>query len=331
MSKIFITGATGLLGNYIAQKFFEKGYTIKALKRINSDTTHISQWAKHAEWIEGDIFDLEQLNASIEDDDIVVHSAALVSFRGKDRKAMMRTNVEGTANLVNVCLDKKIKKFVHISSIASLGRKKGRIEIDETSKWEDSDYNTHYAESKYLAELEVWRGIKEGLPAVILNPSLVFGVGDWSRTSLQLFKYVSQGKKFFPVGSCNYVDVRDIAQAALLLAESPIVAERFVLSAGNIFYKDLFAKIAKLMHKKAPFIPVSPFLAEIAWRANALWAMLTFSSPTITKETARNSSRHFIYKSDKIKKFFPEFTFHSLDDTLKWVIEQKETILAENI
>lgn len=331
MLKVFITGATGLVGNYIAQAFFEKGYSIKALKRERSNTTYLGKWAEQAEWIEGDIFDLEQLKVSIEDEDIVIHSAALVSFKSKDRKAMMKTNVEGTANLVNICLERKINKFVHISSIASLGRKKGQIEIDEESKWEDSDYNTHYAESKYLAELEVWRGIKEGLPAVILNPSLVFGAGDWNRTSLQLFKYVSQGKKFFPVGSCNYVDVRDIAQVALLLAESKIVAERFVLSADNIFYKDLFAKIAKLMQKKVPFIPVSPFLAEIAWRVNILWAMLTFSSPTITKETARNSSRHFIYKSDKIKNFFPEFTFFSLDDTLKWVIEQKETSFVKNI
>lgn len=324
--KVFITGATGLVGSYVAKQFLEKGYEIKALKRESSDTSWLGEWAKLIKWVEGDIFDLELLKANIEDEDVVVHSAAVVSFNGKDRKSMMKTNVEGTANLVNICLDKKIKKFIHISSIASLGRKKGLVEIDETSKWEDSDYNTHYAESKYLAELEVWRGIAEGLPAVILNPSLVFGAGDWNRTSLQVFKYASQERKFFPVGSCNYVDVRDIAQAAFLLAESNILSERFVLSAGNIFYKDLFAKMAQLMHKKAPTIPVTPFLAEIAWRLNALWSMLTFSSPTITKETARNSTKHFIYKNEKIKKYLPSFSFHSLDDTLQWVINNQNQL-----
>ena len=323
MSKVFITGATGLVGSYITKKFLEKGYTIKALKREKSDTSFLGELANKVQWIEGDILDLEQLKVSIEDDDIVVHSAAWVSFRSKDRKAMMQTNVEGTANLVNVCLDKKIKKFVHISSIASLGRKKGVIEIDEESKWEDSDYNTHYAESKYLAELEVWRAINETLPAVILNPSLVFGIGDWSRTSLQLFKYASEENFFFPIGSCNYVDARDIAQAAVLIAESPIVGERFILSGGNILYKDLFTKMAKLMNKKAPKIPVKPFFAEIAWRLNALWAMFTLSTPTITKETARNASRHFVYKNEKIKNTLSDFAFHQLEDTLEWVVSGK--------
>lgn len=323
MSKIFITGATGLVGTHITKLFFEKGYQVKALKRQSSDTSCLGKWQEQIQWIDGDILDLEQLKASIENEDIVVHSAALVSFRAKDRKAMMQTNVEGTANLVNICLDKKVKKFIHISSIASLGRKKGVIEIDEESKWEDSDYNSHYAESKYLAELEVWRAINEGLPAVILNPSLVFGVGNWNRTSLQLFKYASQEKTFFPIGSCNYVDVRDIAQASFLLAESNTVGQRFILSAGNITYKDLFEKMANLMSKKAPQIALNPFLAEIAWRASALWAMLTFGSPIITKETARNASRHFIYQSRKIKETFPDFSFHQLEDTLKWVIDNE--------
>lgn len=323
MSKVFITGATGLVGTHIAKLFLEKGYQVKALKREHSDTTCLGEWEKQIQWIEGDILDLEQLKVSIEDQDIVIHSAALVSFSAKDRKAMMEINVEGTANMVNICLDKKIKKFIHISSIASLGRKKGVIEIDEESKWEDSDYNSYYAESKYLAELEVWRAINEGLPAVILNPSLVLGVGDWNRTSLQLFKYASQEKMFFPVGSCNYVDVRDIAQAAWLLAESNIVAQRFILSAGNISYKDLFAKMASLMNKKAPKIALNACLAEVAWRLSALWAFITFSSPIITKEAARNSCRHFVYQNKKIQKTLPNFSFHRLEDTLKWVIENK--------
>jgi len=321
MSKVFITGATGLVGSYIAKIFLEKGYFVKALKREKSDLSVLQKYANQIQWIDGDILDVELLKASIEDEDIVIHSAALVSFRTKDRKAMMQINVEGTANMVNVCLDKKIRKFIHISSIASLGRRKDILEIDETSKWEDSDYNTNYAESKYLSELEVWRAINERLPAVILNPSLVFGVGDWNRTSLQIFKYVASGKLFYPVGSCNYVDVRDIAQITWLFAENSIVGERFVLNAGNISYKDLFAQIARLMDKKPPHIAVTPLLAEIAWRLDTLKAFFTFSQPTITKETARNSYRHFIYKNDKIKKFLPQFSFRPLNDTLEWVVK----------
>jgi nucleoside-diphosphate-sugar epimerase len=326
MQKIFITGATGLVGSYILKAFVEKGYVVKALKRPHSDTSWVGEYNKQITWLDGDILDIVSLEQHIEAGDIVVHAAALVSFQKKDKRQMFKVNVEGTANIVNVCLEKNIKKFIYISSIASLGRKKGQVEIDEESKWEDSELNTLYAESKYLAEIEVWRGVSEGLKAVILNPSLVFGAGDWSRTSLQLFKYVDDGKKMYPIGSMNYVDVRDIATIALQMAENDVHSERFVISAGNLSYKELFEKIATKMGKKAPTIPVTPLLAEIAWRVSAFIAFFTRKSPLISKETARVSQMHFVYQNHKIKQFLPGFQFKTLEETLDWVIANKKSL-----
>lgn len=323
MKNVFITGATGLVGGYMLRAFVEAGYRVKAIRRSLSDVTFLGEYAQKVEWVEGDILDVLFLSEAIEPESIVIHAAAMVSFQRNDKKKMFQANVEGTANVVNICLEKNSPKFIHISSIASLGRKKEALEIDEEATWQESDLNTAYAESKYLSELEVWRGVSEGLQAVILNPSLVFGVGDWTKTSMQLFKYVADGKKMYPIGSVNYVDVRDIAKAALLLAQSPIHSERFVMSAGTMPYKELFEKIAQQLHKKPPSVPVKPFLATLAWCVSRVASWFTRKPPLISRETALASQQNFVYKSDKIKMFLPDFTFTPLDTTIGWVVSKK--------
>ncbi len=323
MPQVFITGATGLLGSYLTKGFLDKGYAVKALKRPHSKMDFLGEYASKIHWIEGDISDLVILDKAIEANDLVIHSAAVVSFDSADKDLMMKTNVEGTANVVNVCLGKKIKKFIHISSVAALGKKKGQTRVSEESRWEDSDWNTNYAQSKYLSELEVWRGIYEGLPAVIFNPSLIFGAGKWQQTSLKVFDYIAKGGKMYPTGTANVVDVRDIFKAVWYVAESDIVAERFILNGHTLSYKELFEKIAKLMNKKPPFLKVSPLLAEIAWRVSSLVALFTFRRPFISKETARNSQRNIIYENEKIRKLIPDFNFTPLQETLEWVVKSK--------
>ncbi len=322
MPQVFITGATGLLGSYLAKGFLDEGYAVKALKRTHSKMDFLGEYASKIHWIEGDIFDLLILEKAIEENDLVIHSAAVVSFDSADKNLMMKTNVEGTANVVNVCLSKKIKKFVHISSVAALGKKKGQIYVNEESRWEDSDWYTNYAQSKYLSEIEVWRGISEGLPAVIVNPSLILGAGNWQQTSLKIFHYIAKGGKMYPTGLANVVDVRDIVRAVLLLSESPILGQRFILNGHTLSYKELFEKIALLMNKKPPFLKITPLLAEIAWLVSSLLALLTFRRPFISKETARNSQRKVIYENEKLQKAIPTFSFTPLHETLEWVVSQ---------
>jgi len=324
MPQVFITGATGLLGSYLAKGFVDKGYAVKALKRDSSKMDFLGEYAHKITWIEGDISDLVILDKAIETGDMVIHSAAVVSFDSADKDLMMKTNVEGTANVVNTCLSKEIKKLIHISSVAALGKKKGQTYVNEESLWEDSDWNTNYAQSKYLSELEVWRGINEGLPAVIVNPSLIFGAGKWQQTSLKVFDYIAKGGKMYPTGTANVVDVRDILKAVLYLAESNITGERFILNGHTLSYKELFEKIANLMNKKPPFLKVSPFLAEIAWRISSLIALFTFRRPFISKETAPNSQRQIVYQNEKIRKFIPDFSFTPLQETLEWVVKNKQ-------
>ncbi len=213
--QILITGATGLVGSATARRFLADGHSVSVLHRPDSDRSLLQDVEDRIQWIEGDILDVLSLEKALENVEYVVHAAAVVSFVPRDEAAMVKVNVEGTANVVNACLKRGIRKLCHVSSVAALGRPHPRtieqdkpVVIDETQRWEDSPNNSAYAKTKYLAELEVWRGISEGLPAVIVNPSLILGEGDWQKSSTQLFKYVYDGKPFYTEGTVNYVDVQ---------------------------------------------------------------------------------------------------------------------------
>ena len=320
--KILITGITGLVGSFTARHFLKSGFQVAGLKRENSDFSLLKDIENQIVWYEGDILDILALEKSIENVNYVVHAAAIVSFAPKDRKRMFKTNVEGTINVVNLCLEKNIKKLCFVSSVAALGRKipnekilNHAIKINEKATWEESEFNSNYAKTKYLAEMEVWRGQAEGLDSVIVNPSLILGETDWNKTSTQLLKYVYDEHKFYPEGSLNYVDVEDVAACIYKLTTSDISNEKFILSAGQIIYKDFFEKVALRFHKKAPSTLLGKSLTGIIWRFEAVRSFFTGNTPLITKETALSSSHSFEYQNDKIKKM-TNFSFKSLDQSL---------------
>lgn len=325
--KILITGATGLVGSTVARQFLAENHTVFALFRPGSDRSLLADIENKIQWIEGDVLDISSLEKAIEDVEYVVHTAAVVSFVPRDRKMMYKVNMEGTANVVNVCLKYEIKKLCHVSSIAALGRPDSRkiiggqdLVIDEEQRWEESPENSEYAKSKHLAELEVWRGMAEGLNAVIVNPTLILGEGDWSKSSTQIFRYVYQEKPFYTEGIANYVDVQDVARAVVALLFSDISGERFLLNAGSISYQSLFNSIADAMGKKRPSFKVGPGLAAIIWRVEAVRTWLMGTKPLITKETAQSSARRFRYDNGKIKKTIG-FEFQPIEKTIARVSE----------
>jgi nucleoside-diphosphate-sugar epimerase len=339
---VLITGCTGLLGTHVAQKFISEGYRVRGLRRTNSEQALPRENTSPIEWVNGDILDIPSLEAAVASVDVVVHAAALVSFSPGEKDQLYKVNVEGTANVVNVCLKQGIKKFCHVSSIAALGRSaaaiaankelgfQSEIVVDEEAKWEDSPYNSHYAQSKYLAELEVWRGMAEGLNAVVVNPSLILGAGDWNRSSSQVFRYVWQEKPFYTDGQVNWVDVRDVAEIIFLLMEAEVWAKRFILSAGNTSFQHLFYDIADCFHKKWPHIRVSASAAQILWRLEWIRSQLTRKAPLITRETARLAALSLRYDNEKIRRELG-FDFRSISDTIQWCCENYQKQLAMNL
>lgn len=320
--KILITGITGLVGSFTARQFLKSGFKVLGLKRVNSDLSLIQDIENQIVWHEGDILDIFALEKAIENVNYVVHAAAIVSFAPKDRNRMFKTNVEGTINVVNLCLEKNIKKLCFVSSVAALGRKipyknasNHIIKIDEKATWEDNELNSYYAKTKYLAEMEVWRGQSEGLNSVVVNPSVILGEANWNKSSTQLLKYVYDEHMFYPEGNLNYVDVQDVAECIYQLTTSDVSDERFILSAGETAYRDFFEKVALRFNKKAPCILVGKPLTGIIWRLEAIRTFFTGGAPLITKETALSSSQSFEYQNDKIKKAI-DFSFRNLENSL---------------
>ncbi|WP_338868268.1 SDR family NAD(P)-dependent oxidoreductase [Spirosoma sp. SC4-14] len=325
---VFITGATGFVGSYIARRYLADGYSVSALKRAGSNYGMLTDVADKITWYEGDVLDIPSLETAIQTEQRtgeidVVHAAAMVSFIPKDRDLMEHVNVEGTANVVNVCLNMGVRKLGYVSSVAAIGRpvpKGGKtnktIVVNENQKWEESPNNSTYAKSKYRAELEVWRAIAEGLNAVLVNPGFVLGTGDWSRSSLQLIKYVNDERRFYPVGQINYVDVLDVADALIELMQSSISAERFILSGGTIPYRSLLEQIAVVLNKRPPTMRVLPILTRLLWPLEAVRAWVLGKQPLITRETARSSSQSYGYDGRRIEQALG-FEYRSLNETLK--------------
>ncbi|AEI46507.1 NAD-dependent epimerase/dehydratase family protein [Runella slithyformis] len=319
---VFITGTNGLIGSAVVRRLLKDGYRVRGGRRLTSDTRLLQGIEAQIEWVDADVLDVTSLEKALQGVTFVIHTAAVVSFVPRDRTQMYDINVNGTANIVNAALAAGIKKMAFVSSVAALGRpdpsklsEQETAVIDEDQKWEESPLNSHYGKSKYLAELEVWRGVAEGLSAVVVNPSMVLGEGDWSRSSTQLFKYVYDEKKYYTEGLLNYVDVQDVAEAIVTLLFSDISNERYILSAGQVTYRELFTKIATAFGKQPPSKAVSTFMAETIWRVEAVRSWLTGSKPLITKETAKTARTKLVYDGHKITQAI-KLTYKPLEETV---------------
>jgi len=324
---IFVTGGTGFLGSHLLFHLLKIGKKVRAIKRADSNfnllsnvfsfyTQDTQKYLDKIEWVEGDLLDIYLLNEALNDISDVYHAAAIVSFDPSHRKKMMKTNVEGTANLINAALGKDIRKFCHVSSIAAIGRAENDNVIDENVVWKTSKKNSNYAISKYGAEREVWRGIEEGLNAVIINPSVILGPRELNRGIGSLISMVRNGFKFYTPGVNGFVDVRDVAESMIRLMESDIYNERFIISADNLTYKQIFDWIAEYLKMPGPKYKATPYISEIAWRLEYIKGLFSNNKPLITKETARTANHTYYYSSDKLIQAL-DFKFLPVRQTIK--------------
>jgi dihydroflavonol-4-reductase len=317
---IAVTGANGLLGSFIIRKLVEEKVPFVALKRAGSDISLLKDLGPAITWRDADVSDPVALDEAFANITHVIHAAGLVSFNPRRATQIFDVNVMGTRNVVNACLAHGVKRLVHISSVAALGRMKGQTLIDEDNKWIDNPTNTIYAESKYLAEAEAFRAHEEGLRVAIVNPSVILAPSDWTKSSSKLFKYAWDEKPYYIDGNLNYVDVRDVAKVVFLLLNNTIDGERFILNAGNITFLNFFTELASRFQTKPPRIRVNGALLPMLARFERVRSALYNAEPLITQETARLAGNHYLYKNDKIRKAM-NFEFQSLDETLNWCCE----------
>ncbi len=309
---VVITGATGLLGKHITDRFVSGSSPVRCVVRSSASAKVL----KGVDIVEGDILDPESLEQSFQGADTVIHAAAKVRFRKKERSQVMDVNVEGTTNVVNACLRTGVKRLVHISSIAALGKSDQPL-VDESGKWAKSKVRSAYAESKYAAEQEVFRGQEEGLSTVILNPSVILGTSHPSRSSSRIFHYVWNNSRFYADGLLNYVDARDVADIAFRMQALPEEGQRYIVSAGAVSIKDILGGIARRLNRRAPTIRLSYGLVNVLARAEQARSFLTGSDPLVTTETARLSKLAREYDNRKLANLLG-FRYRPLDETLDW-------------
>lgn len=314
---ILITGGTGIVGSRLIAELLKKGFLVRALKRENSDISVVKKIltnenidSSNLEWVVGDILDVYSLNDSMKNIKCVYHCAALVSFLPSEKSRMMKVNVEGTANVVNMAIENEVESLCFVSSVAAIGRDPELSLIDEEIEWHDGKHNSAYAQSKHLAETEVWRGKAEGLRVVIVNPSIILGPGNWGMSSTSLFTSVWAGLPFYTKGVNGYIDARDVVKSMILLMEKEVNGQRFILSSEELSYKSILDKIADSLGKKRPYIYINPFLSKFAWIYELLKSLISGSKRLVTKETARTANQKYYYSNEKIKaclgiKFIP--------------------------
>lgn len=310
---IFVTGGTGLLGSYLLRELVARKKQVIALYR-----KEIPQYsfANQIQWIKGDILDVVLLEEIMQQVQQVYHCAAIVSFNPKKKYELLKINAEGTANVVNAALKTNVQKLLHVSSVSALGRKRDGVVITESAQWEDDSNNSAYGRSKYFAELEVWRGISEGLNALIVNPTLILGLSDWNNGSSALFKKAWNQFPWYTEGVSGMVDAVDVATAMIMLMESDILSERFIISAENWSFKQLFTEMALAFGKRPPYKPASPAMANLLWRIEKIRGWFSSGEPLLTRETADTARRKVYFDNSKLLKALPLFSFKPLNQTI---------------
>jgi dihydroflavonol-4-reductase len=305
---VAVTGANGVVGSAIVDRLARENYTVKKIVRPETD-----------------VLDMVGLVKAIEGVDAVVHSAGFVSFNPRNKRRLFDVNVQGTRNVVNACLTNKIKKLVHISSVAALGRHRNNTSINEETRWIQGMPVSDYAHSKYLSELEVYRGMEEGLEVSVVNPSVVLAAGDGKRSSSQLFGYVWRERKLYSDFILNYVDARDVAEIVVRLLHGNHNGEKFIASGGNIPLKNVLQEIARRFQKRAPSINVPAGLANTAAVLEEFRSAITGSEPTISRQSVRILREGLIFENAKAKRVLG-IEFQSLEKTLDWCCEEYRSV-----
>lgn len=329
---ILVTGGTGFLGSYIIKNLVEKGHAVRALRRNSPLPFYIpASIFEKVEWVEGDVLDMVSLADAVQGVDGVIHAAAIVSFSKRNRRQMYQVNMEGTANMVNAALEGKVKRFVHISSVAALGRSAKVEMVSEEKKWESGPNNTHYAISKHQGEMQAWRGFAEGLEGVVVNPSTILGYGNWHQSSCAIFKNTYKEFPWYTLGINGFVGIEDVAEATVALLFSGISQKKFIVSGENWIFRQVFNTIADNFHKKQPSRKATPALGEIAWRLEGIKSFFSGNHPLLTRETARVAHSKSSFNNRALLEALPGFAFTPLETVIKKACEKYIQALESGI
>jgi len=308
---ILVTGGTGLVGAHLLYTLSQKNYQLRALYRDEERLKIVRKIFSYycndpdllldkIDWVKADVLDEVSLRDAFDKVIQVYHTAAVVSFDPADRNKLLESNVYGTANIVNICLERNIEKLCYVSSTAAVGSAPPGVLSDEKCIWSGGKHRTVYSLSKFKSEMEVWRGIAEGLEAIIVNPSIIIGPGDWKRSSSNLFLRIWKGMKFYTTGVTGYVDIHDVINVMVKLMEEHTESERFILSSENLSYREVFQLVASALGKEPPRLHAKRFFIELAWRLDWIRSKISGANRLISREAVRAGSAKAYFSSEKL-------------------------------
>lgn len=308
--KNLVTGANGLLGAHVMLELLKRGQSVRALSRAESDRSELlaffkrydgagGELAKQIDWQVADINDLHGFEEALKDMDQVYHCAGYVAFEKKDRERLLKINEGGTANVVAACLQHNVA-LCHVSSVAVLHNLDYKDVLTENVFWKKSGKESDYAISKYNAEREVWRGIEEGLQAVIVNPAVILAAGFWQRSSSRMMDTVYKGNPFYTTGRTGYVAASDVAFIMVELMDRKIRGERFILVEGNYTYQQMFSWMAEAVGRKAPLWSIPRSFLQLAGLGERLLARLSGRAARITPDIVNSAFNTQQYSSKKV-------------------------------
>ncbi|GGW47272.1 NAD-dependent epimerase/dehydratase family protein [Arenibacter certesii] len=309
---ILVTGGTGLVGAHLLLRLLQLGKEVKAIHRTTSNLTQVERvfgyyseeshsLFKKINWVEADLMDIPALETAFKNVTQVYHCAALISFDPSDYELLRIVNIEGTKNIVNLCIAHQIEKLCYVSSIAAIGRT-----LDGKPATEKTDWTTHranvYALTKMEAELEVWRGTQENVPAVIVNPGVIIGPGFWETGTGLLFQNANKARKFYPPGGTGFVSVQDVISLMIQLMDSNVKNEKFITVAKNLSYKEILNRLTKALNKPAPTIPLKFWQLELLWRLDLVASLLTRRGRRLSKNSVRSLRKAQLFNNSKSKE-----------------------------
>ncbi len=313
---ILVTGGSGFLGKHLVRSLSAQGLPVRALFYRNEPSEEDKQLTG-VQWQKADLLDVYDVTEAMLGVTHVYHCAAIVSFQPADHQQMLHFNPESTANIINEALEQNITKLVYVSSVAALGRSGANLKaITEEEQWQESAYNSAYGLSKYMAETEVWRGIGEGLNAVIVNPGIILGEGNFDEGSAELMKVAWKEFPYYTKGTSGWADVKDVVNILISLMNSAHEAERYIISAGNYSFREIFTYMANALGKKPPRIYANSLITGLTWRLGKVQSWLG-KRPVITKETAVSAHNQSFYDNSKLLAALPEFSYTPIKETIE--------------
>lgn len=308
-----VTGATGILGSHVVLALLQNNQPVIACKQKSSDTSKVEELFSYysedykalfakIKWVEVDICDIFSIEEALEGITNVYHCAGYVSFNPKDTKKITLINETGTKNVVDACLQKKIPALCHVSSIGTINNLDYTLALNEEVFWKKSGKESDYAISKYNGEREVWRGMEEGLNAVIVNPGVILSPGFHEQSSSRLFNNSYKGNKFYTEGMSAYIAASDVAKSMIALVDKKKFGQRYILVEHNYSFRDIFSQMQRNFNKPAPTINVSRVMMIFGSYLERFIAFFTGKERKITRALINSAFNKQLFSNQKIKR-----------------------------